>query len=175
LGGAGQPDGALDMRLSTLSGNTAGQKGGNLGSYTGQNGMLIDHAIIANGVPDDIAEAAVFADYTLIEHVANILVFGSHNLLGADPLLGPLANNGGPTQTHVPLPGSPVIDAGDPAIPDPPPTDQRGFPRIVGPAVDLGSVEAQASVLEVPTLSQAGIFLLSALLLAAGVWKLRTF
>ena len=32
-----------------------------------------------------------------------------------DPLLGPLFDNGGPTRTHVPLVGSPVIDAGDPA------------------------------------------------------------
>ena len=33
----------------------------------------------------------------------------------ADPMLGPLADNGGPTKTHAPLPGSPAIDAGDPA------------------------------------------------------------
>ena len=44
------------------------------------------------------------------------------NLIGSaagsgiiDPLLGPLANNGGPTQTHALLSGSPALDAGDPA------------------------------------------------------------
>ena len=41
------------------------------------------------------------------------------NLIGTagspiDPLLGPLANNGGPTMTHALLTGSPAIDAGDP-------------------------------------------------------------
>jgi hypothetical protein len=67
-----------------------------------------------------------------------------------------------------------VIDAGNPAIPSPPATDQRGGPRIVGLAVDLGSVEVQPLALsEVPTLSQMGIFLLSSLLFAAAIWKLR--
>jgi hypothetical protein len=55
--------------------------------------------------------------------------------------LGPLAGNGGPTLSHQPLLGSPVLDAGNPAIPNPPATDQRGAARIAGAAVDLGSVE----------------------------------
>ena len=46
-----------------------------------------------------------------------------------DPMLGPLADNGGPTQTHVPLAGSPLIDAGDNA--SAPATDQRGDTRIL--------------------------------------------
>jgi hypothetical protein len=84
------------------------------------------------------------------------------------------ANNGGLTLTHMPLPGSPVINAGNPAIPSPPPTDQRGFARITGSAIDLGSVEQQSGLTaEVPTLSQVGAALLSALLLALGIWRLR--
>ncbi|MGE0825951.1 MAG: choice-of-anchor Q domain-containing protein [Candidatus Binatia bacterium] len=35
------------------------------------------------------------------------------DLVGVDPLLGPLQDNGGPTLTHALLPGSPAIDAGD--------------------------------------------------------------
>ena len=35
------------------------------------------------------------------------------DLINLDPLLGPLAANGGPTQTMALLPGSPAIDAGD--------------------------------------------------------------
>jgi hypothetical protein len=58
-----------------------------------------------------------------------------------DPLLGPLADNGGPTLTHMPqpnpLPGSPAIDQGSGC----PPTDQRGATRPVGPACDIGAVE----------------------------------
>jgi hypothetical protein len=61
--------------------------------------------------------------------------------------LGPLANNGGPTQTHLPLPNSPVIDEGSCAGE----TDQRGFPRLVGLACDIGAVEVQASELATMT------------------------
>jgi CSLREA domain-containing protein len=56
------------------------------------------------------------------------------DLLGQDPLLGPLADNGGPTETHALLAGSPAIDAGPP---DAPPTDQRGAPR----NPDIGAYE----------------------------------
>jgi len=60
---------------------------------------------------------------------------GSGDLNNTNPLLGPLQNNGGPTQTHALLPGSPAIDAGNPKgctdwngfklLK----TDQRGMPR----------------------------------------------
>ena len=53
-----------------------------------------------------------------------------------NPILGPLADNGGPTMTHALLPGSPAIDAGDPA--GCPTTDQRGAPRS---ACDIGAYE----------------------------------
>ncbi|HYJ05296.1 MAG TPA: putative Ig domain-containing protein, partial [Chthoniobacterales bacterium] len=71
-----------------------------------------------------------------------------------DPLLGGLANNGGPTQTHRLTGTSSAIDAGDnskvtaPPFSGPPFTDQRQLARIVdGPdgdataTVDIGSVE----------------------------------
>ena len=70
---------------------------------------------------------------------------------GQDPLLGPLADNGGPTSTMSLLPGSPAIDAGSNAHVIAPasggaPTDQRGQPRIVNGGsgqkiVDLGAYE----------------------------------
>jgi hypothetical protein len=44
-----------------------------------------------------------------------------------DPLLGELHNNGGKTQTHALLRGSPAIDRGDNT--NVPPTDQRGVRR----------------------------------------------
>jgi hypothetical protein len=55
-----------------------------------------------------------------------------------DPLLAPLADNGGPTQTHALLPGSPAIDAGDPTSTTP---DQRGVSRPQGAGVDVGAFE----------------------------------
>ena len=58
---------------------------------------------------------------------------------GTDPRLGPLGANGGPTQSEVPLAGSPAIDKGDnssyPAL------DQRGIPRPQGAGCDIGAVE----------------------------------
>ena len=53
--------------------------------------------------------------------------------------LAPLANNGGPTLTHAPLPGSTLIDNGLclPGVT----TDQRGASRPHGPACDIGAVE----------------------------------
>ena len=62
-----------------------------------------------------------------------------------DPQLGPLQDNGGPTWTRVPLPGSPVIDTGSNA--DVAATDARGAPRVLDgnndgtAAVDIGAVE----------------------------------
>lgn len=60
---------------------------------------------------------------------------------GVDLDLGLLADNGGDTSTVVPQPGSPVIDKQ--SEPGTPTTDQRGFPRPSGPAVDIGAVEVQ--------------------------------
>jgi hypothetical protein len=59
----------------------------------------------------------------------------------ADPKLGPLADNGGPTLTMALLPGSPAIDAGS-AV-GAPATDQRGIYRPQGPGVDIGAFEYQ--------------------------------
>jgi predicted outer membrane repeat protein len=68
-----------------------------------------------------------------------------------DPLLGPLADNGGPTQTHRPLPGSPALDKGNPDNPKREvacmETDQRGVRRPVDgdgdgvPICDAGALE----------------------------------
>src|SRR5687768_12758054 len=66
-------------------------------------------------------------------------------------MLGPLADNGGPTFTHALLDGSPAINAGDPATVagsgNTPEFDQRGtgFPRVVGGRIDMGAFEAAPS------------------------------
>jgi hypothetical protein len=87
--------------------------------------------------------------------------FGDHNLIGTigttvhvpvdtincDPLLGPLANNGGLTQTHALLSGSCAIGAGPTVVPGFIPTDQRGtgFPRKNSGLSDIGAFETQPS------------------------------
>jgi hypothetical protein len=91
-------------------------------------------------------------DYIGLFRVANSLVESpgtadiidvGGNIFGQDPQLGPLADNGGPTLTHLPAATSPVINAGDPAFVPPPSTDQRGLPRVVNGRLDMGSVEVQ--------------------------------
>jgi hypothetical protein len=65
-----------------------------------------------------------------------------------DPILGPLADNGGPTFTMALLHGSPALDAGSDALLQQPynlKTDQRGFPRRSGSHVDIGAFEFQYS------------------------------
>ena len=76
---------------------------------------------------------------------ANCSWAGHPFYLSGDPYLGPLQNNGGPTLTQLPLPGSPAIDAAsDAACPS---IDQRGWRRPLdgdhdGTTVcDIGAVE----------------------------------
>jgi hypothetical protein len=61
------------------------------------------------------------------------------DLIGVNPLLGPLGDNGGPTRTHALGAGSPAIDAAGDACPA---TDQRGVARPLGARCDIGSYEA---------------------------------
>jgi hypothetical protein len=59
-----------------------------------------------------------------------------------NPLLGALANNGGPTQTFALLTGSPAIDGVTSTPPNSAPsTDQRGVARPQGPLYDIGAFE----------------------------------
>jgi hypothetical protein len=59
-----------------------------------------------------------------------------------DPKLGPLQDNGGPTPTMAPLPGSPAIDAGGLSDSE---WDQRGpgYRRLVNGTTDIGAYEVQ--------------------------------
>ena len=77
------------------------------------------------------------------------------NIIGQDPLLGSLQNNGGPTQTMLPAANSPVINAGDPAFAPPPSTDQRGFPRVVGGRIDMGAVELNPGTIQFANASES--------------------
>jgi hypothetical protein len=71
-------------------------------------------------------------------------VTGDGDLINTNPLLGPLADNGGPTRTHALLEDSPAIDMADDV--DCPALDQRGTPRPRGDACDIGSFEAVAAL-----------------------------
>jgi hypothetical protein len=83
--------------------------------------------------------------YNLIRTPSGATITGktTGNLSGVDPQLAPLQSNGGLTPTRMPLPTSPLANAGDPAATTIPATDQRGagFPRIAGGRVDIGAAE----------------------------------
>jgi hypothetical protein len=160
---------------STVTNNTS--TSGKVGIETGGTNVLVrlDNTIVAgnyqNGVPADLSSASGVinsaSSYNLIgfdPSLTNGLNNGtSGNQVGGEetdpainPMLGALANNGGPILTHALLIGSPAIDKGDPNF-DPdafsPPMlyDGRagGFSRIVngdaivGARLDIGSYEYQ--------------------------------
>jgi MYXO-CTERM domain-containing protein len=62
-------------------------------------------------------------------------------IFGEDPLLGPLADNGGTTRTHALLTGSPAIDRGENIGALAYDQRGRGFPRVIGAAADMGAYE----------------------------------
>ena len=86
----------------------------------------------------------------------------NNNLVGEDPVLGTLADNGGPTETIALLAGSPAIDAGGNTITgvNVPTSDERGALRggttgltgiNAGLRVDIGAFEASSSYLVTTT------------------------
>jgi hypothetical protein len=95
--------------------------------------------------------------YDLIQTTTNFFITGPQggNVVGQDPLLGPLQYNGGPTQTHALLAGSPAINTGaqtgctaDVAGLTPLTIDQRGAPRPypAGGRCDIGAFEKGPSI-----------------------------
>lgn len=109
---------------SIIAGNVAP---GSVSNLNGTNSLDVSYSLVQTG--DASALAALSA--------------GPRNIVGQPAQLGALANNGGPTLTHVPLAGSPAISAGDVGIVGAPATDQRGEDRVVG-VIEIGSVELQA-------------------------------
>lgn len=89
----------------------------------------------------NIAIATVTLDSSDI--VISTSRLGNSTIVGTpitiDPNLGPLQNNGGPTMTMALSSISAAIDAGNSA--GAPATDQRGCPRNVGLAPDIGAYE----------------------------------
>ena len=94
---------------------------------------------LGTGAGNDIGDVTVVrGTNNLIERSSDPLPAGT---LSANPLLAPLANNGGPTKTHALLNGSPAIDRGNNFRHRQ--YDQRGpgFVRVKGTAADIGAFE----------------------------------
>jgi hypothetical protein len=158
VGGAGggifQYADSLVITNSTIAGNhadaVAGQGGGIDVIYTDP--QLTNTIVADNTAPafPDIYGYSNQGNFTgtlsLVENLGGETLGGTGNLTGVDPKLGPLADNGGPTQTLALQAGSPAIDKGVDSG-----TDQRGAPRPFdqqgasnapgGNAADIGAYE----------------------------------
>jgi CSLREA domain-containing protein len=158
-------DAASGIFNSTIAFNTAGSLAGGLSvqdSSSGQDQVRLRSSIISNntgrnGVADDLQSARpVISDgFNLVRaRDPGSLDAGGWQptdlAAGTDPLLQPLASNGGPMPTHRLGAGSPAIDKG---IAGGLSTDGRGFARTFdnpsianadgGDGSDIGAVEIQ--------------------------------
>jgi hypothetical protein len=109
----------------------------------------MDSSVLANNVSASGTQCD-FSFPTLSVNGAHNLIVASNSILPpdtlrTDPLLQPLADNGGPTQTHALTAGSPAIDTGSNLLGLA--FDQRGqgFARVHGSAADIGAFEVQQS------------------------------
>ena len=134
------PDATLNLISSTLSDNQATDGGGGIANSTDAT-VSLTNSIVANSVNGDclLAGGTINAEYSLIEDGLTCVNGTNNNNLSGDPILGPLQDNGGPTQTQALLAGSPALDAGDTLEI----TDQRGEARPFGLADDIGAFELQ--------------------------------
>lgn len=172
-GGIINDRGTVIINDSTITGNEAAKGTGaieNLSSLTLNNSTVVANS--SNSAFPQLSAAGIFNDdQSSMFSAGNSIIAGNTggggdllsangatfddlggNLIGGDPMLGPLQDNGGPTQTMLPVAGSPAIDAGNTSLVTGP-TDQRGFARVVGAVVDSGAVESSA----VPAVSDLAI------------------
>ncbi|HWI17942.1 MAG TPA: CSLREA domain-containing protein [Vicinamibacterales bacterium] len=92
---------------------------------------------------------------TSIENDITCGFAGSGDMVMTNPMIGPLADNGGPTLTHALLAGSPAIDAGSPT---PEHRDQRNYPRPVFGGPDIGAFEKGFDITLLIPLDWSSIF-----------------
>ena len=141
-GGGILVDGYSGMTMSntTVSDNSA-EYGGGGGIYAFNSSISLSNSIVANSTAGgDCLVVSTAGVSSISVGTDNIITDGScaTDALSVDPLLGPLADNGGPTFTHQLLAGSPAINAGSASATL---LDQRGF-RVVGQR-DIGAFEFQ--------------------------------
>ncbi|HEX2640959.1 MAG TPA: choice-of-anchor Q domain-containing protein, partial [Pyrinomonadaceae bacterium] len=165
--------GVTNLRNTIVAFNNAVIVGGNLSLSDDALGVFnsLGNNLLGNNLNAEASfQASVFVGVTPVPNVNGDIVGSvSVGTLVIDPKLGPLANNGGPTDTRAVLAGSPALNRGnncvqtdscasDPnpfTLPEPLLTDQRGtgFPRIGSGTVEIGAYELQV----VPTAANVSV------------------
>ena len=150
---------------ATLNPNSPSADGGGGGMYNGGNNLTLKNTLIANSPSGGDCVNSIISGSTLnaassnnlIEDSANACGLSngvSGNIIGSDPVLDALANNGGFTQTHALLAGSPAINAGDDIACAAVPvnnTSQNGVTRPQGSHCDIGAFESESLASPTPT------------------------
>jgi CSLREA domain-containing protein len=158
-GGLSSGGGSLTLVNDTISGNSLNVSGNSKGAgiaYTGKS-ISLRNTIVAGNIgsqdPDlfstDGSSAVTSNGHNLIGATDGSSGWVPSDLTGTsaqplNPLLGPLQDNGGPTQTMALPADSPALDAGDDSVLGAPlnlTSDERGFPRKSRNHVDIGAFE----------------------------------
>ncbi len=143
-GGAIFNSGPLVLNECTLALNLSSFSGGAI--YNNSTSMTVNQSTICSNTASDGAGIRNANTLTMTNSIVagnsgDINVrgpfTGTSNLTNGIPILAPLGNYGGPTQTMPPLAGSPALNATSSGLP----TDQRGVPRPQGANFDLGAAE----------------------------------
>ena len=139
--------GTLTISNGTVSGNG---RGVDIYNVTGHVAVL-QNSIVSND-PDGNCKGTITSNGYNLSSDSTCKFKGTGDLNGTNPMLGPLQDNGGPTQTMALSSGSPAVDAGNPnGCRDDKghllTTDQRGKPRpdkedTAG--CDMGAYESQS-------------------------------
>ena len=142
-----QSNGFQTLRHVTVTGNTGGGLSPSANPSTAINSIIAGNT--AGGTPADVhgrLSTTASVNNLIGTGGSGFLVNGTNgNIVGvpADQLLlGPLASNGGPTQTVALLPGSPAINNATTLVA----TDQRGIARPQGGAPDIGAFELPSPI-----------------------------
>jgi predicted outer membrane repeat protein len=140
-GGIFNGGGSSTIINATIAGNSATTQGGGIDIAGGT--LNLENSIIANNTSPsgpDIFGTAISQGYNLVKDITSTtFTTTAGDITGSDPLLGALADNGGPTRTMALLSGSPAIDTG--TCFGAPTADQRGMTRPQNSLCDMGAYE----------------------------------
>lgn len=135
--------GSLSASNATISGNTS-----SFGTVRSEGGSitLSDTIIGPNSATNCVigTGGAYFSSGHNLSNDSTCSLTAAGDLPNTDPLIEPLADNGGPTLTHALQPLSPAIDAGNDVFCSD--TDQRGVERPQGVHCDIGAFELEVTL-----------------------------